>query len=159
MTLCVSSLVRWPRRLASRATPPLLLCVLALGCRSNTGPDWERVVGTMDPARSVPSVVLPASPVAGSPFVVTVYTVGAPDCTRPAGAEVLHRGTVVEITPYDWTPRGGSGCTRALGGLPRPVEVEVAAVGDYTIRVTARSAEGVLGGAVVELPLAVTGLD
>jgi hypothetical protein len=101
----------------------------------------------------------PVTAFAGEPVTVTVTTVGSSSCTSPAGAEVIYRGAVIEITPYDWVAPPGTACSRDMRPFPRPVTVRFPTMGTFTLRVTGRALTGEFGGAVVEAPITVVGRD
>ena len=156
------TLVRMTSTSARRTALGTLTALLALSgaCRSSSGPDWERVVGVV-PGTGSSGAALDAPPTAyaGDVVTVTVHTVGSSTCTRAAGAEVLYRGTVAEITPYDWTPPAGTGCTGDRAGFPRPVELRFPSMGSYTIRVSGRAESGELAATIVEATIQITGRD
>ena len=130
------------------------------GCESATGPDWRRVVGVV-PSGEFPSAALqaPTFAYAGDDVEVTVTTVGSSSCTRPAGAEVAYRGLVAEITPYDWRPPDGTGCTRDRAGFPRAVNLRFPTMGSYTIRVSGRTDDGELSATILEATIEIGGRD
>lgn len=139
---------------------PLLVVVLATGCHSAAGPTRERVVGTIAAGMSSTAALeSPVTALAGEPVTVTVTTVGSSSCTAAAGAEVIYRGAVVEITPYDWTAAPETACSRDMHPFPRRVTVRFPTMGTFTLRVTGRALTGELGGAVVEAPITVVGPD
>ena len=155
----------WHRTVAAPRVLLAPLAILGLGfglaCRSSSGPDWERVVGDVDPERSAaPALEVLQGGFVGEPVLVTVRTVGSSDCARPAGAEVIYREDVVEITPYDWKPVAGAGCQRDLRTYPRTVTLQFSEMGTYTLRLSGRVAfSGELASALVEIPITVAGRD
>ena len=102
-----------------RATPFLLILVLAAGGCDLLGPDESahRVVGILKwaPAESAMTeagdatfdavdqvhIAAPDTVTAGTPFDVEVRTVGADACWRPDGEDVTVSGTTASVTPYD----------------------------------------------------------
>jgi hypothetical protein len=96
------------------------------------------VIGTIDAGGTLDQVIsAPTTVVSNGAFSVTVTTFGN-SCTGAAGAEVIVRGHIATITPYDqkWL---GTGCLDVLRGYSRTVGIVFTEPGSAVLRVRGRS--------------------
>ena len=130
------------RKLIGLATTAVLLA----SCQTKDvfEPGWERAIGQMDPSHAtVQAVSAPATATVNVPFSVTVRTLGSSICTRVANTEVSVTGLTVTVTPYDEYARTMPYCTNDQKAFEHTASVTVASPGTATIRVSARSLQGV----------------
>lgn len=112
--------------------------VLTSGCI--TGPDSERVIGTVDTSR--PSFfVTPDVVTAGQASTVQVTTTLG-GCDRPGEAEVAVTATTATVTPYDIRDAKGRNCAAVLVYFDHSAVITFSAVGDATIVLQARDESG-----------------
>ena len=118
-----------------------LVCLALQACNSSPTEGTvlaQVVIGTIDAGGTLDQVLsAPAAVVSNEAFTVTVTTFGN-SCTGAAGAEVVVRGRVATITPYDqkWL---GTGCLDLQRAYSRTVGVVFTEPGSAVLRVRGRS--------------------
>lgn len=105
-----------------------------------TGPDAERVVGTVDPSR--PSFfVTPQTVTAGQAFEVQVTTILG-GCDRPGDTEVAVTTATATVTPFDIRNASGPNCASVQAFFDHSAEVTFTAAGAATVVLRARDESG-----------------
>jgi hypothetical protein len=106
----------------------------------HAGSGGSALAGIAEPAET--RVVAPDTVDAGTPFDISVRTIGRSGCWSQAGAESAVTGMLATVTPYDRVTTSIDGepafCTGALVDLERTVSIAFASPGTATLRVNGR---------------------
>jgi hypothetical protein len=86
--------------------------------------------------------VAPAEATVNQPFIVTVYTWGSSDCTKPDGVSLALVGEMVRIVPYDIIPIPGHTdvCRDDHAPHAHAFELTLSRAGSAVLRVVGRRA-------------------
>jgi hypothetical protein len=105
------------------------------GCSTPTELDHRRVIGVIEFAGAIATIVAPDTVQVGNSFTATVNSLGSSSCTTPDGVELTLTPSEARVTPYDLVPEADSRavCTADLAARPHPVELRFTKAGPATI--------------------------
>src|SRR5687768_8491067 len=101
----------WMRRLLT-----VIGVLVALpGCSTPTELDHRRVIGVIEFAGAIATIVAPDTVQVSNSFTATVNSLGSSSCTTPDGVELTLTPSEARVTPYDLVPEADSRAVCKIG--------------------------------------------